>query len=337
MKTRNHSLLISLALTLSIAPICLAADGPYKLLKEIPIGGATSWDYLLVDSDAQRLYVSHGTEVVVIDLSKDEVVGKIANTMGVHGFAIAPSLQKGFSSNGRENKVSVVDLKTLETTSKVDTGANPDCIIYEPKHNEVYAFNGRGQSATVIAADSLKVVATIPLGGKPEYAVCDPEAGRIFNNLEDKSTIAVIDTAKHEVVNTWLLAPGKSPTGLGFDLKNHRLFMSCDNNLMVMMDSTSGKVVTTVPIGGGADGCWFDPGTQYAFSSNGGDGNVTIAHEDAPDKLTVVQTLPTLPRSRTMTVDPKTHKIYLPAIKPDAASAGKKGASGSFVVLVCGM
>ena len=168
-----------------------------------------------------------------------------------------------------KTKSRIADLKTLQTISKVDTGANPDAILFEPGQNEVYAFNGRGQSATVIDAKAGKVVATIPLGGKPEFAKADPEAGRVFDNLEDKSEVAAIDTKTHQVVTNWPIAPGEEASGMAIDVKNHRLFLGCGNKLMVMMDSTDGKVLASVPIGQGVDGSAFDPGTQLAFASCG--------------------------------------------------------------------
>ena len=320
------------------------AEVNYKLLKEIPVGGEGGWDYLSVDQYARRVYVTHNTKVVVIDIDKNEVIGEIPDTPGVHGFAIAPKLDRGFSSNGRENKASIVDLKTLKTLSKVDTAENPDAILYNEAQQEVYAFNGRGNSATVFEAKTGTVVATIPLSGKPEFAVADGKAGRIYNNLEDNSEVAVIDAKAHKVVETWPIAPGEEPSGLAFDGQHHRLFLGCGNKLMVMMDSTNGKVVGSVPIGEGVDATKFDRGTQLAFCSCG-DGTVTIAHEDAPDKLTVVQTLKTEPRARTMALDPKTHRIYLASAKfgapSEQPSGGKKGrpsvVPGSFKVLVYGM
>jgi DNA-binding beta-propeller fold protein YncE len=325
---------------LSNAPgLVLGAEGPYHFLKEIPVGGDGGWDYLSVDSAAGRLYVSHATKVVVIDLDKDSVVGEITNTPGVHGLAPAPDLGRGFVSDGRENKASIVDLRTLQTISKVETGQNPDGMLYEPGRQEAYMFNGRGQSATVIDAKSGKVVATVPLGGKPEFAVADPKAGRVYDNLEDKSEVVAIDTTTHEVKDRWPIAPGEEASGMAIDLAHQRLFLGCGNKLMVMMDSTSGKVVATVPIGQGVDANAFDPGTQLAFASCG-DGTVTIAHEDKPDKLTVVQTLETQRGSRTMTIDPKTHKIYLAAAKFEAPAEGQRRGRmvpGSFKILVYGM
>ena len=335
---------ILLPVLFSLAVAVCRADGPYHLIKEIPVGGEGGWDGLTVDPSAQRLYVSHATKVVVIDLAKDQVVGEITNTPGVHCIAVASKLKHGFTSNGRENKVSIVDLKILQTLSKVDTGTNPDAIFFEPGQNEVYAFNGRGQSATVIDAKSGKVVATIPLGGKPEFAEADPGAHRVFNNLEDKSEVAVIDTRTHSVTNHWAIAPGEEASGIAIDVKHHRLFLGCGNKLMVMMDSTSGKVVATVPIGQGVDGSAFDPGTQLAFASCG-DGTTTIAREDPPDKLTVVQTLTTERGARTMALDPKTHKIYLPTAQfepqPEQAAGSPrqrpKMIPGTFKILVYGM
>jgi DNA-binding beta-propeller fold protein YncE len=335
---------ILLPVLFSLAVAVCRADGPYHLIKEIPVGGDGGWDGLIVDSAAQRLYVSHATKVVVIDLAKDAVAGEITNTPGVHDIAVAPKLNRGFVSNGREAKASIVDLKTLQTLSKVDTGTNPDAILFEPGQNEVYAFNGRGQSATVIAADSGKVVATIPLGGKPEFAEADPAAGRVFDNLEDKSEVAVIDTQTHSVTNRWPIAPGEEASGIAIDLKNHRLFLGCGNKLMVMMDSTDGKVLASAPIGQGVDGSAFDPGTQLAFASCG-DGTTTIAKEEAPDKLTVVQTLATPRGARTMALDPVTHKIYLPAAQFEASTNQVAGGQrqrprmvpGTFKILVYGM
>jgi DNA-binding beta-propeller fold protein YncE len=338
-KKKTSSALSLLALSLAAATSVVGAEGPYRFIKEIPVGGAGGWDYLAVDSAAQRLYVSHATKVVVIDLAKDQVVGEIADTPGVHGIAIAPDLGRCFVSNGREAKVSIVDSKTLKTIKKVDTGENPDAILYEPAHKEVYAFNGRSHSATVIGAESGEVVATVDLQGKPEFAICDPEAGRIYNNLEDKSAVAVLDTATHKVVATWSLAPGQAPSGMAYDAKNHRLFCGCaDNKMVVMMDSTNGKVITNVPIGADVDANCFDPATKFVFSSNG-EGNVTIAHEDSPDKLTVVQTLSTEKGAKTMILDPQTHKIYLGAAKFQTGGSQKRPAPvpGSFRILVYGM
>ena len=328
---------ILLPALLSIVTASAVGAGDYHLLKAIPVGGDGGWDYLSVDSAAHRLYVSHATKVVVVDLEKNSVAGEITNTPGVHGLAPAPDLGRGFVSCGREDKCAIVDLKTLQTIAKVDTGKNPDAMLYDPARQEIYMFNHTGGSATVIDAKAGKVIATIPLGGKPEFAQVDTDAHRVFVNLEDKSELVAIDTQTHTVTNRWPIAPGEEASGLAFDVKNHRLFLGCGNKLMAMVDSTSGKVLATVPIGDGVDANAFDPGTQLAFASCG-DGTVTIAHEDG-DKLTVVQTLKTEKGSRTMTIDPATRRIYLAAAKFDAPAEGQRRGKiqpGSFKVLVYG-
>ena len=345
MNRNSHRLIRAVTvsvLALGIISVC-RADGPYHFIKELPIGGEGGWDYLSIDNAGRRLYVSHASKVVVIDIDQDAIVGEIADTPGVHGFAIAPELGRGFSSNGREAKSSIVDLKTLKTLSKVDTGENPDAILYEPGQQEVYTFNGRGESATVFDATTGKVLATIPLGGKPEFAAADPKAGRVYCNMEDKSTVVAIDTKTHKVMNTWPIAPGEEASGLAIDVKNHRLFAGCHNKVMVMMDSTSGNVITNVPIGDRVDANAFDPGMLFAFSSNG-DGTTTIAHEDTPDKLTVVQVLKTEFGARTMALDPTTHRIYLPTAKfgplPESANGERRRPPmipGTFKILVYGM
>lgn len=322
-----------IATTFSFSCAAFAAE-PYQFLNEIKIGGEGGWDILTID--ANRLYLSHSTKVVVIDLNKNAVVGEIADTPGVHAFVAVPEFQRGFSSNGKENKSSVVDLATLKTMSKADVGQNPDAIAYEPKRHEVYIFNHTGNSVTVIDAKEAKVVTTIPLGGEPEFAAADENAGRIYCNIEDKSEVAVIDAAKHQIISNWPLAPGEEPTGIALDAAHHRLFAACHNKMMVMLDTDTGKVVANIPICAGTDGAAFDDATQLAFASCG-DGTTTIAKEAAPDRLTVIQTLNTEPGARTMALDPKTHRIYLPTAqfqppqpatpKPEGSPARTEGGS----------
>ncbi|HUD45601.1 MAG TPA: hypothetical protein VMR33_02170 [Candidatus Baltobacteraceae bacterium] len=306
--SRRMTLAVCLAGFLCV-PVLRAAD-LYYFLQEIHIGGEGGWDYLSVDASARRLYVSHSTKVIVIDIDKDEVMGQITGTSGVHGFAIASSLHRGFSSNGRDNNVSVINLDTWKTTMKVQAGENPDAIIYEPGRQEVYAFNGRSQSATVIDAATGKVTATIPLPGKPEFAAADAAVSRVYCNIEDKNQVVAIDTTKHEVANTWPIAPGEEASGMAIDTVHQRLFIGCHNKLMEMIDPGNGTVLATVPITVGVDANAFDPVTGLAFASCG-DGITTIAREDGPDKITVAQTLSTRRGARTMALDPATHKIYL--------------------------
>jgi YVTN family beta-propeller protein len=301
-------------------------SAPYQFLREIPVGGEGGWDILTIDNAARRLYLAHATKVVVVDLNKNAVAGEVADTPGVHAFVAVPELQRGFSSNGKEAKSSVIDLTTLKTISKIDTGSNPDAVVYEPRHGEVYVFNHTGNSVTVINAKAATVSATIPLGGNPEFAAVDENAGRVYCNIEDKSEVAVIDANKHEVVAHWSLAPGEGPSGIALDATHHRLFSGCHNKMMVMLDTESGKVVDTVPIGAGVDGCAFDEARQLAFASCG-DGTTTIAREVAPGKLTVIQTLRTERGARTTALDPKTHRIYLPSAKFEPVPSPSPGMS----------
>jgi YVTN family beta-propeller protein len=300
-------------LACAIALFCgtALADDVYKPVDEIKIGGEGGWDILTVDSGAQRLYLSHATKVVVVDLQKNAVVGEITDTPGVHAFVAVPDLQRGFSSNGKENKCSVVDLNTLKTISKVEVGQNPDAVAYNPKYHELYVFNHTGNSATVIDAKEAKVTATIPLGGSPEFPAVDPNTGRVYCNIEDKNEVVAIEGSSHEIVARWAMAPGEEPSGIALDAVHRRLFATCHNKMMVMLDTDSGKVVATVPIGAGTDGCAFDDGTQLAFAPCG-DGTTTIAKEKTPQELAVVQTLKTERGARTIALDPKTHRIYLP-------------------------
>jgi hypothetical protein len=339
MKTRG--LVVALALLASgPAPVLGAADAPYRQRKEIAIGGEGGWDYLAVDAAARRLYVSHASKVVVVDLESEAVVGEIGPAPGVHGIAVAADLGRGFVSNGAASTASIVDLKTLQILGTVKTGENPDAILYEPVHHEVYAFNGRGKSATVFDAATGNVRATIALPGKPEFAVFDAAAGRIYNNSEDTNQLVAIDTARRAVVATWPIAPGEEASGLALDPKHHRLFLGCSNGRMLMMDAATGAILGSVPIGPGVDANAFDPGTGLAFASSS-DGTLTVARASENGELAVVQRLSTPKRSRTMTLDPKTHRLYVgaaefapPAAGPDGAPLRPQVLPGSLRVVV---
>jgi YVTN family beta-propeller protein len=299
-----------------------AAQVTYVKVAEIPIGGAGAFDYLNVDSAAKRLYVTHGTEIVVIDMTTNKVVGRIADTPRVHGIAIVPELGRAFTSNGGENKVSVVDLKTLATLSKIETGANPDAIAYDASKKEIYTFNGAkagGYNATVIDAAKGSVVATIDLGDKPESGVVDPAMGRVFVNLENKNMVAAIDTATHTKVAEWPISPADGPTGMAIDTAAKRLFVGGDK--LALVDYTTGKVVTSVTICEGTDATWYDAANKLVLNSCG-DGHITITRFDAPDKLTVVSTLATTRGARTMAFDPATRRIYTAAVNYEAPAAG---------------
>jgi len=315
--------------------VAAAATG-YHVLGEIAIGGEGGWDYLTADSAARRLYVSHGTHVVVIDLDAGKTVGDIPDTPGVHGIAIAVDLNRGFISNGRGNNVTVFDLKTLKATGTVPAGENPDAIRYDQVSHRVFAFNGRSRNATVIDAKASTVAATIPLPGKPEFSVADGK-GKVYVNIENTSELVEIDAATAAVTKKYSLAPCEEPSGLAIDTKDRRLFSVCGNRMMVVSDPDSGKVVATPAIGAGSDGVAFDPALGYAFSSNG-DGTLTIVQQTG-GKWDVLENIATERGARTITVDEKTHKVYLPTAKAGTAPAGGGRAPflpDTFKVLVVG-
>ena len=319
-----------------------AQSGGYHLLKKIEIGGDGGWDYLIADSDDHRLYVSRSTRVLVIDTESGNKIGEIPNTNGVHGIAIAKDLGRGFTSNGRDNSVSIFDLKTLKVIDTVATGKNPDAIIYDEASKKVFAFNGAGGSATAIDAATGKAAGTIELGGKPEFAAADGK-GEVFVNIEDKSEVVVIDTAALKVKARWSIAPGEEASGMAIDRKTKRLFLVCSNKKMIVLDDISGKVVADVPIGDGPDAAGFDPETKFAFSSDGA-GTLTVVKEDNGSKFTVVENVATQKGARTMALDAKTHRIYLPAAQYEPAAAATpdnprprpKMVPNSFVILVYG-
>jgi DNA-binding beta-propeller fold protein YncE len=312
-----------------------AAPTGYHVTGEIRIGGEGGWDYLTADNAARRLYVSHATHVVVVDLDTNKVVGDIPDTPGVHGIAIAPELNRGFISNGRGNNVTIFDLKTLKATGTVTAGENPDSIRYDSESGRVFAFNGRSKNATAIDAKSGNVVATIALPGKPEFSIADGK-GKVYVNIEDTSEIAEIDAAKAIMTRKYSLSPCEEPTGLAFDAKTRRLFSACSNRMLAVSDPDAGKVVAMPPIGAGSDGAAFDPGTGYAFTSNG-DGTLTIVHQTG-STWEVLENVATERGARTIAVDEQTHKIYLPTAMtaPSAGGGRPTYVPDTFKVLVIG-
>jgi DNA-binding beta-propeller fold protein YncE len=332
--------LVSCALFFAAAAI--AADPGYRVLRKLPLGGDGFWDYLTVDGANRRLYISRGTHVMVLDLDTEKLAGDIPDTPGVHGIAVAPELNRGFTSNGREDTASIFDLKTLKTIGRVKTGKNPDAILYDPASKRVFTFNGRSADATVFEAATGEVIATIPLGGKPEFAAADGE-GRVWVNIEDKSEIVEIDSRKAAVAKRSPLTPCEEPSGMGLDARHRRTFSGCHNAILAIFDADQGKVIATPPIGNGVDGNGFDAGRSLAFSSNG-DGTLTVVRESSPGHFEVAETVKTQRGARTMAVDPKTHRIYLPTAEfgppppatPDVPRPRPTMIPGSFVVLVVG-
>ena len=300
-----------------------ASSGGYSVIQKIPITGTGSFDYLTVDEGARRLYVSHGTQVEVLDIDSLTVVGNVPKTPGVHGIAIAPELGRGFVSNGQASTVTIFDLKTLKPIADVPTGQKPDAIIYDPATSRVFAFNGGSNSATAIDAATGKVAGTVNLGGGSEFAAADGN-GFVYNNLEDESLVLKINARELKVEQRWPTAPCSSPSSMAMDRANRRLFLGCRSKVMAVVDADSGKVIATLPIGDHVDATAFDAETKLIFNSNG-EGTITVIHQDSPDKYSVVETVKTAPRAKTMALDPKTHRLFLSTAE-----------NGQFEILVVG-
>ena len=314
------------AVMLILSGAWLAASGQatgYSIIKKIPIPGNGSWDYLTVDEGARRLYVSHGTQVEVVDIDAGTIAGAILNTPGVHGIAIAPELHRGFISNGQASTVTIFDTTTLRRISDVPVGKKPDAIIYDPATSQVFAFNGGANSASVINARDGKVAGTIDLGGGPEFAAAD-DKGYVFDNLEDESLLLKINSQKRVVEQRWPVAPCSSPSSMAMDRQNRRLLVGCRSKVMAVINADTGKVITTLPIGDHVDATAFDADRKLIFNSNG-EGTITVIHQDSADKYSVVATVKTVPKAKTMALDPKTHQLFLSTSE-----------NGQFEVLVVG-
>jgi DNA-binding beta-propeller fold protein YncE len=322
--------------------VAAATGGGYRVIREIKVGGEGGWDYLLADAATRRLYVSHATQVEVLDIDNGAIIGKVSGTSGVHGIALAPDLGRGFTSNGRSATVTIFDLGTLATVGEVPTGKNPDAILYDPVTRRIFTFNRGSEDSTVIDAASGAVVGTIRLGGKPEFAATDG-TGRVYVNLQDRNAVAELDSVKLTVEHSWPLAPGEDPTGMAIDARNHLLFIGCGNGKMVVLDTKSGRVVATLPIGSGVDANAFDSEKGLVFSSNG-DGTLTVVREESPRRFVLVENVSTRKGARTMALDPKTHEVFLPTAEVGPTPAATKDnprprppiKPGTFSILVLG-
>lgn len=312
---RNMVLVLVAGLLLSLPAF---AQKQYKLADTIKLGGEGGWDYLTYEQGAHRLFITRGTHVMVIDTNSLKQVGDIPDLNGIHGVALAPTMNKGFVSNGGDDSVAVFDLKTLKVTDKIKVGGRPDAILFEPFSKHVFTFNAKSQDSTVVDAASGKVLATIALGGKPEFPASDGK-GKIFVNIEDKSEMAVIDVKNNTATTHWPLTGCEEPSALAFDVAHGRLFSGCGNKVMAVTDPAAGKVVTTVPIGAGVDAGAFNVKTQEIFMSCG-DGTLHVIHEDAPDKYSEKQAVSTARGARTMALDTDTNTVYLVT-----AQFGEKG------------
>ena len=343
MKSLRLGLVLLLAVASASSMGVLRAQAPgYHLLEKYVFGGEGGWDYLALDGPSRLLYVTHGNEVDILNVDTGDKLEPITGLQGVHGVAFDDARGRGYISNGRGNSVSVFDLKTRRVLETVpSSGQNPDAIMYDGYSDRVFTFNGRTANATAIDASTGQVVGTVEIGGKPEFAVTDGR-GTIFVNNEDASEVVAFDARSLEVKKRWSIAPGEGPSGLAIDLKGKRLFSVCDK-VMVVSDFEGGKVVATLPIGGGPDAVRYDPATGLVFASNG-DGTLTVVRQESPDSYAVVETVKTARGGRTMELDPKTHNIYIataefaPAVAPttEVPRPRPKVVPGSFMVMEFG-
>ena len=325
----------------SMASTSLGAQQPYRVLDQWKIGGTGGWDYLLADPGNHRLYVTHGTRVEVLDTGTGKVVGAISGLKGTHGVALGPDGRFGYISDGGANAVIIFDRQTLATVGSVPAGTNPDGIAFEPVTRTVWAFNGRSKDTTVIDTASRSVVATIALPGKPEFPQPDGK-GHVFVNIEDKNSIVVLDAKKKSLQATWPLTDCDSPSGMAIDTQHHRTFSVCDGNKMAVLDTDSGKQLGSPSIGGGPDAAGYNVKGQLAFSSNGGDGTLSVI--DAAHGFNTVQTLTTQKGGRTMAYDATADRVYVVAAqygpRPEVTAANPRPRPAvlpdSFTVLVIG-
>jgi DNA-binding beta-propeller fold protein YncE len=306
----------------------------YKVLKKYELGGEGSWDYLTIDAEGRRLYIPRGSHVMVMDLDNGKVVGDIPNTKGVHGVVLAPKHKRGFTSNGGDSTVAIFDLTSLKETARVKVGSGPDALLYDPSSDRVFTFNAKSMDATAISASTGEVVGTVKLEGRPEAGVSD-EKGMVYVNILNKNEVAAFDAKTLEVKQRWSTAPGEQPVGLGMDAAKRRLFVSCRNDKMVVLDADAGKVLASLPIGKGTDACVFDASANLAFSSNK-DGTLTIVESPAKGDFRVLADVTTQYGAKTMALDPKTHNIYLATADFKEVAGKKTVAAGTFTILVVG-
>ncbi|MEO6977702.1 MAG: YncE family protein [Mucilaginibacter sp.] len=328
-------------LALAAPSLLFAQKTGFKVLTTFPIKSSGGWDYITVDGASKRIYVSHGMQVNILDVATGDSVGVIPDTKGVHGIALVPEFNKGYTSNGRANSLTIFNLKTNEVLKQVTVGTNPDAIFYDEFSKKIYAFNGRSKDATVVDAATDMVVVTIPLGGKPETGVSDGK-GKVFVNIEDTNEEVEIDAKTYKILNRWKLDGGEEPSGLAIDRKTNRLFIGCGGSkTMVVMDAGNGHIFGKYPIGG-CDGVAFDPALKLAYASNG-EGTISVIRELSADKFEFVENITTEPSARTIGIDVLTHKLYLPAgkskpVAPTADNAHPRPQQipGTFHVIVVG-
>lgn len=301
------------------APSTAATRASYHLANKYTIGGDPGWDYVAIDPDARRVYVTHYMKIEVLDADTGKVVGQITDTPGVHGIALVKSLGKGFTSNGKADTVSVIDLKTNAHVAEIKAGKKPDAITYDPGTDRVFVSNGDSDDVTVIDATAAKVVGTIPVGGAPEYSAADGK-GTVWVNLEDKNAFVTIDVKSLKLTKTTPISGCEEPASMAFDAANRRLFIGCKNNVLAVLDPDSGKVVKTLPIGEHVDATYFDATNHLIFAPTG-DGVLTVVHQDSADGYTLVDNVKTLRGAKTMAFDSKTGRIFSATVENVPATA----------------
>jgi YVTN family beta-propeller protein len=293
---------------IAAATAAAAAPSGYHVLKTVVLGGDGGWDYIGIDPTGSNLFITRGTHVMVVDPVTGKAAADIPGLQGIHGTAFDG--KRIYISEGGANKVTIVDGKSFSKLGEVAVGTRPDSIIYDPASKRVFTFNGSSNDATAVDVTTDKVVGTVALGGKPEAAVSD-NAGTIFVNIESKSELVAFDARTPAVKAHYPLAPCESPSGIAADIAHGRIFSGCDNKMIAVTDMKTGKVMATIPIGEGVDANRFDPASGLVFSSNGESGTLTVAHEDGPDKYTVLDNIPTADGARTMELNPKDHHVFL--------------------------
>lgn len=320
----GHRLLRTLSVVafpwlLAAAP--LAAQGGaaphYRVARQVTLGGEGGWDYLALDTAASRLFIVRSDRVMVVDPASGRVLGEIRGLQRGHGVALAYPAGHGFATSGGDGTVVMFDLKTLAVLKRTAAAPDADAVLWDPPSNRVLTFDGESRTSTVIDAASGDRLGTIDLGGEPEFGVADGR-GHVFVNITDRGEVAEIDPRAMTVTRRWSVRPCANATGLAIDVAHERLFSACRDRIMAISDAARGRLVTTVPIGAGVDGAGFDPATGDAFASNG-EGTLTVVHEEAPDRFTVVETVPTMRGARTMTLDPRTHTVYTVSARFGAA------------------
>ena len=284
------------------------SKSPYKLATTINVGGEGGWEYITYDAGTNSLFLAHGTEIAVVDVSTGKKRGSVPAD-GAHGIAIVPAKSLAFSTNGRANTVTVFDAKTLQVKDQIKVGDHPDAIMYDEYANKVVVMNGHSKDLMAIDPDTLKVVATVPLGGSPEVAVAD--SAHVYVNVEDTGETVEVDSKSWKPGSHWKLEGCEDPSGLVLDDQTNHLYSSCGNKKMVVVDKKSGKVLASVDTGAGTDGEAFDPGLGYALSPNGADGTLTVVSVKG-GKYKAVAQVPTRRGARTIALDPKSHKVFLP-------------------------